>query len=231
MTRIIHPDVRIVPAGDSALRVELPAGVDLETSARVVAMAEAARKRFGYALRDVVIGYHTLTMYFDPLAIDPRWLEEQLELIARDEAGESPAPHATIDVPVCYGGELGPDLASVAAQAGCSEEEVIGLHTGRDYRVFVVGFVPGFAYMGPVDPKLALPRRPNPRTRVPAGSVAIAAGQTGIYPVETPGGWHLIGRTTVRPFDDTRVEPSLFHPGDRVTFRSITREEFDEAAR
>lgn len=225
------PDVRIVAAGDAALRVELPASVDVDTSARVVAMAEAARSRFGYALRDAVIGYHTLTVYYDPLAIDPRWFEEQLELIARDEGRDPAPPLASIDIPVCYGGELGPDLAGVAEQAGCSEAEVIQLHTGRDYRVFVVGFVPGFAYMGPVDPRLALPRRSNPRTRVPAGSVAIAAGQTGIYPVETPGGWHLIGRTAVRPFDEARAEPSLFHPGDRVTFRSITREEFDEAAR
>jgi len=133
-------------------------------------------------------------------------------------------------VPVCYGGDLGPDLAAVAAQAGCSEDEVIDLHTTQDYRVFVVGFVPGFAYMGPVNPRLALPRRSNPRTRVPAGSVAIAAGQTGIYPVETPGGWHLIGRTRVQPFDETRAEPALFRPGDRVVFRSITRDEFDRSA-
>lgn len=223
-------EIRIVAAGDSALRVELPARIDVQISARVVAMAEAAKGRFGYALRDVVIGFHTLTVYFDPLAIDSRWLEEQLELVAHQEGREPAPPRATIEVPVCYGGELGPDLSSVAEQAGCSEEEVIRLHSAREYRVFVVGFVPGFAYMGPIDPKLALPRRSNPRTRVPAGSVAIAAGQTGIYPVETPGGWHLIGRTTVRPFDETRVEPSLFHPGDRVTFRRISREEFDEAA-
>lgn len=225
------PDVRIVAAGDSALRVELPGKVDVETNARIVAMADAARSRFGYVLRDAVIGYHTLTVYFDPLAIDPRWFEEQLEQIAHEEGREFATPRATIEVPVCYGGDLGPDLSSVAQQAGCSEEEVIRLHTGRDYRVFVVGFVPGFAYMGPVDPRLALPRRSNPRTRVPAGSVAIAAGQTGIYPVETPGGWHLIGRTTVRPFDEARAEPSLFRPGDRVMFRRITREAFDEAVR
>ena len=220
-------DVRIVPAGDAALVVELPAAFDVETSARVVAMAEASRRRCGYALRDVVVGYHTLTVYFDPLTIDARWLEDQLRQVSQEHAFEKPGSRATIEVPVCYGGELGPDLASVADRAGCSEEDVIRLHSGRDYRVFVVGFVPGFAYMGPVDPRLALPRRSNPRTRVPAGSVAIAAGQTGIYPVETPGGWHLIGRTYVRPFDESRAEPALFRPGDRVVFRSISREEFD----
>jgi inhibitor of KinA len=221
---------RIVPAGDSALVIELPARFDEETSARVIAMADSARRQFGYAVRDAVVGYHTLTLYFDPVRIDPRWFEEQLETIASEEPRDDLPPRGAIEIPVCYGGELGPDLVLVAQHAGVSEEEVISLHTGRDYRVFLVGFVPGFAYMGPVDPKLALPRRTNPRTRVPAGSVAIAAGQTGIYPVEIPGGWHIIGRTPVRPFDESRSEPSLFHPGDRVTFRRMSRSAFDEAA-
>lgn len=222
-------DVRIVAAGDAALVVELPEAFDTATSARVVAMAEAVRRRCGHVVRDVVVGYHTVTVYFDPLATDAGWLEEQLETIAIESSSAVESEGATIEVPVCYGGDFGPDLASVAERIGCSEEEVVRLHTGREYRVFVVGFVPGFAYMGPVDPRLALPRRSTPRTRVPAGSVAIAAGQTGIYPVETPGGWHLIGRTSVRPFDDTRAEPSLFRPGDRVVFRSIPSDEFERA--
>jgi inhibitor of KinA len=220
---------RIVAAGDAALVVELPARLDVATSARVVAMADVVRRRFGAMVRDAVVGYHTLTVYFDPLAVDGRWLEDALAGIAADPTVPVEAPGATIDVPVCYGGELGPDLAAVAAQVGCSEAEIIALHSGREYRVFVVGFVPGFAYMGPVDPRLALPRRSNPRTRVPAGSVAIAAGQTGIYPMETPGGWHLLGRTAVRPFDATRVEPVFFRPGDRVTFRPVSRDEFDRS--
>ena len=222
--------VRIVAAGDSAVVLELPARFDPATSARVVAIAGAARRRLSDALRDAVVGYHTLTVYYDPLSIDPRWVEEQLALLAAEQPEQAEASRATIEVPVCYGGEQGPDLAAVAMQAGCSEEEVIRLHAGREYRVFVVGFVPGFAYMGPVAPQLALPRRGNPRTRVPAGSVAIAAGQTGIYPVETPGGWHLIGRTKVRPFDESRAEPALFRPGDRVVFRRISLEEFERTA-
>ena len=136
---------------------------------------------------------------------------------------------ATIDVPVCYGGDFGPDLADVAALGGCTEDEVVRLHSGTEYRVYVVGFVPGFAYMGVVDDRLALPRRAAPRTRVPAGSVAIAAGQTGIYPMETPGGWHLLGRTPIRPFDPGRAEPVLFRPGDRVRFHAIDRETFERS--
>jgi inhibitor of KinA len=209
--------------------VDLPARLDVATSARVIAMAEAVRRRFGTTVRDAVVGYHTLTVYFDPLAIDARWLEGELSEIAADPSALVEASGATIEVPVCYGGELGPDLEEVATRVGCLPEEVVELHASREYRVFVVGFVPGFAYMGPVDPRLALPRRSSPRTRVPAGSVAIAAGQTGIYPMETPGGWHLIGRTPVRPFDESRAEPVLFQPGDQVRFRSMTRQEFEEA--
>jgi inhibitor of KinA len=222
-------DFRIIPVGDSALMVELPARVDRGTSARVISMADAARRRFGSSIRDAVVGYHTLTVYFDPLLLDARWLEDQLGEIAGESEIAAATPAATIEVPVCYGGELGPDLAPVAAATGLSQADVVALHTSMDYHVFVVGFVPGFAYMGPVDDRLALPRRSNPRTHVPAGSVAIAAGQTSIYPMETPGGWHLIGRTTIRPFDESRAEPVLFRPGDRVRFRSIGRDQFDAA--
>ena len=223
-------EVTIVPAGDSALVVELPPRVDPATNNRLISLAAAVRDRIGTSLRDVVVGYCTLTVYFDPLRIDARWLEAELATLAQEETGEEPVEGAIIDVPVCYGGELGPDLAAVASVIGATEEEVVRLHTGVEYRVFVVGFVPGFAYMGVVDERLALPRRPVPRTRVPAGSVAIAAGQTGIYPMETPGGWHILGRTPVRPFDRRREPPALFRPGDRVTFHPIAREDFDHAA-
>lgn len=224
-------DVRIRIAGDAALVVELPARVDVETTERIVALAQAVRRRFGAMVRDAVVGFHTMTVYFDPLALDARWLEAELADLVAVPPSLVESAGATIEVPVCYGGEYGPDLAAVAAFAGVSEPEAVALHAGRDYRVFVVGFVPGFAYMGMLDPRLAIPRRSSPRTRVPAGSVAIAAGQTGIYPMETPGGWHLIGRTHVKPFDPSRAEPALFRPGDRVTFRPVPMEQFEEAAR
>lgn len=222
-------EFRIRTAGDAALVVELPARVDADTSARIIAMADGVRQRFGAVVRDAVVGYHTMTVYFDPVALDGRWLEGELADLAAAPGPIAATGGATIEVPVCYGGDFGPDLPAVAAFAGLSESDVVGLHSGGEYRVFVVGFVPGFAYMGLLDPRLAIPRRPSPRMRVPAGSVAIAAGQTGIYPMETPGGWHLIGRTPVAPFDPARVEPVLFRPGDRVRFRPIAREQFDEA--
>ena len=218
---------RVVAAGDAALVVELPARVDPAVNSRLVFMADALRNRAAAVIRDAVVGYCTLTVYFDPLHVDAAWLEEQIRLVATEEPPEEQRAGATIEVPVCYGGDLGPDLADVAARCGCTEDEVIRLHIGVEYRVYVVGFVPGFAYMGVVDDRLALPRRAVPRTRVPAGSVAIAAGQTGIYPIETPGGWHLLGRTPIRPFDENREPPVLFRPGDLVHFRPIDREAFD----
>jgi inhibitor of KinA len=227
---LTSPEVTVTAAGDAALVVALPPRLDVETSSRVIAMADAARRRLGALLRDLVVGYHTLTVYFDPLSVDSAWLEGELTTIAGDPTTLPEVSGATIEVPVCYGGDLGPDLGSVAALAGCTEAEVVELHCSREYRVFMVGFVPGFAYMGPVEPRLSLPRRANPRTRVPAGSVALAAGQTGIYPMETPGGWHLIGRTPVKPFDEHRAEPVLFRPGDRVRLTPMSRGDFDRSA-
>jgi KipI family sensor histidine kinase inhibitor len=223
-------DVRIVPAGDAALLVELPPGIDPATSARVIAIADAVRDRCGAAVRDVVIGYCTATLYFDPLVTDPQWLEAEVRQITQDLVTLPPHVGGLVDVPVCYGGDLGPDLADVAAFAGASEDEIVELHTKETYRVYVVGFIPGFPYMASVDPRIAIPRRPVPRTHVPPGSVAIAAGQTGIYPAETPGGWHILGRTWIKPYDPSRAQPFLLRPGDRVRFHAVSRDEFDRAS-
>jgi inhibitor of KinA len=130
---------------------------------------------------------------------------------------------------VCYGGEYGPDLETVAAFAHISGAEVIRIHTAATYRVFMVGFVPGFAYLGIVDSRIAMPRHSTPRVRVPQGSVGIAGVQTGIYPAETPGGWQLIGRTPIKPFDTGRAEPFLMKPGDAVRFHAIAPADFERA--
>jgi inhibitor of KinA len=132
-----------------------------------------------------------------------------------------------VRIPVCYGGDHGPDLAAVAAFAGLSEAEVIRLHAEATYHVFMLGFVPGFAYMGIVNERIAMARHSTPRVRVPAGTVAIAGIQTGIYPAETPGGWQLIGRTPLKPFDGLRAEPFLVAPGDAVQFYAIDRDQYE----
>jgi len=220
-------DLRIVPAGDAALLVELPPQIDPATSSRVVALGRAVREQCGGAVRDVVVGYCSVTVYFDPLEADAGKLESQVRALAERLPDSAAIEGRLIDVPVCYGAEYGPDLADVAAFAGASEEDVVALHCGITYRVYLIGFVPGLPYMAHVDPRLDLPRRTTPRTLVPAGSVAVAAGQTTIYPSDTPGGWHLIGRTRLKPYDGSRAEPFLFTPGDRVRFHPIDREEFE----
>ena len=177
-------------------------------------------------MTDVVVGYRSVMIYVDPLAAGADEVERRLQEIASAVTPGDAIPGPLVDVPVCYDGEYGPDLGDVAAFGKCSVDEVIALHLGREYRVFVVGFVPGFAYMASVDPRIAVPRCASPRLRVPRGSVAVAAGQTGVYPAETPGGWRLIGRCPVKPYDPGRAEPFLFHAGDRVRFTRISESEY-----
>lgn len=220
------PSFRILPAGDAALVVELPERIDPELNAWCVAVASALTSGLGTIVRDVVIGYCSVTVYFDPLKVDARWLESEVREYGENLDVGGTAEGALVEVPVCYGGELGPDLPDVAAFAGCSEREVIELHAAREYRVYMVGFVPGFAYMAEVEQRIAAPRRASPRTAVPAGSVAIAGGQTGVYPATTPGGWNIIGRTRLEPYNPDRPQPFLFRSGDRVRFRPIPAEEF-----
>ena len=219
----------VVPAGDSALHVQLPERIDPQVNGYCVTLARIVQDRVGASIRDVVIGYCSVTVYFDPLALDARWLEHQIRGFAESIDDVEEGEGGLVEVPVCYGGEFGPDLADVARFGGLTEAEVVARHAGRDYRVYLVGFVPGFAYLAEVDSRIAAPRRSTPRTQVPAGSVAIAGGQTGIYPSATPGGWNIVGRTHVLPFDPGRDEPVLFKPGDSVRFIPIGADEFASA--
>jgi inhibitor of KinA len=211
-------DCRVVPLGDSCLSVIFEEAVDPAINARCVAVAEALTREARVGIRDIVPAYHTVAVYFDPLKVGRAGLIRDLFRMAAGtpaSAIEMPTP---IEVAVRYGGESGPDLPSVAAFAGCSEEEVVRIHTGTVYRVYMLGFLPGFAYLGAVDRRIAIPRLDAPRVGVPAGSVGIAGEQTGIYPCESPGGWRIIGRTGARPFDAGRSEAFLFAPGQAVTF-------------
>lgn len=213
--------VRVLPAGDSAWLIELPERIDAAVNARAIGIARFVEAA-GLPVTDVVVGYRSVMVYIDPLAAGAGEVEARLREIATAERAGAIAPGPLVDAPVCYDGPYGPDLGDIAAFAKCSIDEVIALHLGLEYRVFVVGFVPGFAYMAPVDPRIAAPRRTSPRLKVPAGSVAVAAGQTGVYPAETPGGWNLIGRCPIKPYDAARAEPFMFHPGDRVRFHRIS---------
>lgn len=198
------------------LLIELEAAIDPVINERAILLASRIRARQARGVRDVAPGYSTIGVHFDPLQTDLAALEGAIE---REFASlallEAVADRAVIDIPVIYGGA---DLDHVAAFAGCTPAEVIERHAGRTYRVYMLGFVPGFAYMGRVDPSIAAPRHRVPRERVTAGSVGIAGLQTGVYPVDSPGGWQLIGRTVTVMFDPTRDRPSLLAAGDVVRF-------------
>jgi KipI family sensor histidine kinase inhibitor len=209
---------RLVRAGDAALVVELEPRVDPDVNARAIAIAEEVAAHPVAGIRDVVTTYRSAAVHFDPLATDAPELAARLEAIAASATGDRVDAGPLIDVPVRYGGEDGPDLADVARIARVDPLEVVAMHASEIYRVYMLGFVPGFAYMGSVIDRIAVPRRPTPRVSVPAGSVGIAGPQTGIYPLPTPGGWRLIGRTGLRPFDPARAAPFLLKPGDRVRF-------------
>jgi KipI family sensor histidine kinase inhibitor len=220
-------DARILTAGDSVVIVEFEELIDLAVNARAIALAARIESAAIAGVRDVVPTYRSVAVYFDPLRTDYDALYGTLEREARRPATQAAAARKPVRIPVCYGGDYGPDLAAVAAFAGLSEADVVGLHTGATYHVFMLGFVPGFAYMGIVDERIAMARHSTPRVRVPAGTVAIAGIQTGIYPAETPGGWQLIGRTPLKSFDALRPEPFLVAAGDAVQFYAIDRSQYE----
>jgi KipI family sensor histidine kinase inhibitor len=213
--------------GDATIVVEFEERIDPAVNARAIATAEAVRAAAIPGVRDVVPAYRSVAVYFDPLLTDHERLVWRLEdAIAKPVHAES-VEHARIRVPVCYGGEFGPDLPEIARVTSVSEAEVVEIHSSGTYRVFMLGFMPGFAYMGLVDSRIAVPRRQTPRVRVPRGSVCVAGVQTSVHPVDAPSGWHLIGRTPVRPFDPSRRDPFLMKPADEVQFYPIGRDEFD----
>ena len=221
----------IVPAGDSALIVEFDERIDPAVNARTIACADAIQAVNMPGVRDVVPTYRSVAIYFDPLRTDSDALMQRIAHEAEHTSTPETIGSPPVRIPVCYGGELGPDLAGVAVFAGLTEDEVVRTHSSATYRVFMLGFVPGFAYLGLVDERIAMPRHSTPRVRVPAGSVGIAGVQTGVYPADTPGGWQLIGRTPVKPFDAARSQPFLMKAGDAVQFDPIDRAQYDELAR
>jgi KipI family sensor histidine kinase inhibitor len=212
--------------GDSALSVRVGDDASLFTNARVHRLAHALRRASVAGVRDVVPGMRDLLVHVDPLRCEIRQVESVVRaaMAAADDHQDTRPPvdrdvdDAIIELPVTYGGASGPDLEHVAAACGLDVEEACRRHAAVEYVVCFVGFLPGFPYLGLLDASLRLPRRATPRTRVPAGSVAIAGEYTGIYPAASPGGWHLIGRTDVTLFDVAAEPPARLAPGTRVRF-------------
>ena len=215
----------IEPLGDACLVVRFGTGVDAVTSRAVAAATAALTAAALPGVVDIAATFNTVAVVFDPHRADPRALSGAILARLRRLEGTAPAAGATgaiVEIPVAYGGDDGPDLAAVAAHAGLDSEAVVRLHTTTDHVVGMIGFAPGVPYLLGLPAALEVPRRPTPRTSVPAGSVAIAERQTGIYPRTSPGGWHVIGRTPQAMFDPRRDPPALLRAGDLVRFVPVT---------
>lgn len=225
--------VRIEALADSALLAQFgeEAIIDPTRAATVARIAQCLIDRAISGVRDVVPSYSTILVDFDLLVADISEIEHAIreETAAVDSSFGSPLRR--VSIPVCYGGEYGPDLEEFAATKGLLVDEVVALHSSASYLVAVMGFAPGWAYLLGLPEQLTIPRRSSPRVRVPAGSVATAGGQTGVYTLPTPGGWWLLGRTPVLMFEPNRAEPFLLQAGDSVRFSPISAREYAEIER
>jgi|SRR5690349_13107823 len=223
-------DFRILSLGDAALTIEFGQEIDPAVNTRVIAFAETVRAQAWEGVLDVVPTFRSVTIHVDPLCVDLDTLTNWLLQLPKTAHHGMPSGKQH-RIPVLYGGEGGPDLHDVAAFAKLSAADVISLHASVLYRVYMLGFSPGFPYLGLVPEPLAMPRLPTPRITVPAGSVGIAGTQTGIYPISTPGGWRLIGRTPIALYRPHSATPFLLNPGDLVRFEPIEQPEFDRLRR
>lgn len=227
--------MQITPMGDNALIVELGDAISESTHLRVQAAWRALAAEPLPGVSEAVPAYTTVTLFYDPALVVRAgapaeeivtWLGARVRERLKHPPKAANTKPRTVEVPVGYGGDLGPDLGRVAAQAKLSSEEVVKRHARAEYRVHLIGFAPGFPYLGGLPKELVTPRHAKPRMAVPAGSVGIGGEQTGIYPQVTPGGWNLIGRTPLRLFRPHEDPPVLLQPGDIVKFRPVSSEEF-----
>jgi KipI family sensor histidine kinase inhibitor len=220
-------NVRFLVAGDTAVVAEFGDRVDRDLSARVLQLAARVNASGIAGVCETIPTYRSLMVLHDPLEIDTAALIARLRTLL-DAPGTAAVQTKLWRIPACYERAYAPDLEEVAARTRLPAEEVVTLHSAAVFHVYMVGFVPGFPYMGDLPAPLELPRRVDPRVKVPAGSIAIAARQTAIYPLESPGGWHLIGSTPVRLFDVRSARPALLAPGDKVRFDPIGASEFED---
>ena len=226
---------RIFPLGDAAITIDFGNCIDETINNEVIARFNQLEQQPLPGMIDAVPAYSSLTVYYDVMMLKKKiplhksvyeWMRQQLEERLQQPVQQNQIKERLLHIPVCYDEEFAMDLLQLAATKNISVDEVIQIHTAKQYKVYMLGFLPGFAYMGEVDDKITMPRKPQP-VNIAEGSVGIAGKQTGIYPLASPGGWQIIGRTPLKLFDASREEPILLRTGDTVQFYSITKNEFE----
>jgi len=226
MEENMYETAKYLNSGDSALNIEFGNSISEEINKKIRAMTLALENQNIAGIVELVPTYRSLMVHYNPLMLS---CEELINLCGEIEKGldniELSAPEV-IEIPTMYGGEYGPDIENVASHNNLTLEEVIRIHTSSEYLIYMLGFTPGFSYLGGMDKTIATPRLQSPRTKIPGGSVGIAGEQTGIYPIASPGGWQLIGRTPVELFNPKRENPILLKAGNYIKFKSITEEEY-----
>ncbi len=224
----IYTDPIFLPAGDRGLLMEFAAGIDPGVNTRIRAVAHELTANMPKGVEEILPTYRSLIIVYDPMVTDLNRLIPILRAVNAD-LNSAPLPEPdVVELAVCYHENLGPDLAHVAEVNGLSPDEVVAIHTAPLYPIYMIGFTPGFPYLGGLSKKIHTPRLSTPRTHVPAGSVGIANNQTGIYPIDSPGGWQIIGRCPVKLFDPRRETPILLKAGDRLKFTPISLEAFND---
>lgn len=220
--------VKILTAGDSSVLIEFGKEISPEINAKITALVHLMKEQHIEGVVDMIPAFSSLLINYDPRVVTHGKMKRRLEKLLKLEVQEEESGVRIIEIPVCYGGEYGPDLENIAKNAGLSTDEVIAIHSSRDYLIYMLGFLPGFSYLGGLDERIHTPRLANPRIRIPAGSVGIGGSQTGIYPLDSPGGWQLLGLTPVKTYDPQRETPILFEAGDYIRFVPVTETQFME---
>lgn len=219
-------NIKILTEGDSSILVVFGDEISPEINRKITATVQMMRAQHIEGVVDVIPAFCSLLINYDPRVITFEKMKKRMEHLLQFDAEMEKETKRVFQIPVCYGGNYGPDIQNIADHAGMTEEEVIALHSSKDYLIYMLGFLPGFCYLGGLDERLHTPRLASPRIRIPAGSVGIGGSQTGIYPLDSPGGWQLMGMTPIRTYDPGRENPILLEAGDYIRFVPIDEEEY-----
>lgn len=219
-------NIKIATAGDSSLLVEFGKIISPEINRKITVTVQLIKMQQIEGVVDVIPAFCSLLINYDPRVISYEEITERIKHLLKMDIKMDSGQKKVYEIPVCYGGEYGPDLANIAKHAGLTEEEVIEIHSSRDYLIYMLGFLPGFCYLGGLDERIHTPRLANPRLKISAGSVGIGGSQTGIYPLDSPGGWQLMGMTPVKTYDPERQVPILVEAGDYIRFIPVDEQEY-----